>query len=62
MELKYDAIGSRSDDASKTMDCDDEWWKEHLALSGIFYIEVIYFVLLIFLEVSNIEYCVSELS
>jgi hypothetical protein len=31
MELKHDATGLGWDDARKTVDCDEAWWKEHLA-------------------------------
>jgi hypothetical protein len=33
MELKNAVTGLGWDEAKQTMDCDDAWWEEHLAIS-----------------------------
>ena len=35
MELKHAATGLGWDDARKTVECDEGWWKEHLEVSGL---------------------------
>ena len=48
MELKHDATGLGWDYENHTVECDEGWWKEHLAVSGKYvYIKIIYFVLFI---------------
>jgi hypothetical protein len=34
MELKNAAMGLVWDEAKQTMDCEDAWWQENLAVSG----------------------------
>ena len=36
MELKHAATELGWDNARKSVECDEEWWKEHLAVSAIF--------------------------